>query len=492
MGTFLQKSRHGTVFYFRRRVPPDLRAAFGVTQIFVSLGTKDRPRAIESARWLAVRCDEMWAIMRRMTDKKSSDAQNHEALRRLIEKTRAEAPLKEEIQRLRDDAVEKGYQHNKSVRTLEHQHTERMGSVIKSIVGSPGNTTLTVDPESTTDARSVTIGQAIARMFNDLKLSTKTRKRYRSILGHFSDFVGSKTVVAKVSQSRFAEYAKHVTDNPNWKDKTKQMTITIAGRLFTWARGNLDNAPSISGATLKPTRDKPAHLDRGAFTLDEIGVLFRNVAPLKDTEPYRFWATVGVAFLGCRLQELAQADLHTDFKHDPESDAWYLSVNGNTGPGGHVKTVKTLAGWRSIPLHSALLRHGFIDYMNVEKAAGSRTLFERHWTPLASDRPHTFDFAHGITKWGSRTRARLAKSKSLLTPKTTYFHSLRHTFTSHLAKAGISEEMRAAITGQEYGGVNATTYAKLQDDVGSKVAIIEKYFGAYVDLLDAAVAAEAT
>ena len=36
-GGFIQRSRHGTVFYFRRRVPTDLRDRVGKAHIYVSL-----------------------------------------------------------------------------------------------------------------------------------------------------------------------------------------------------------------------------------------------------------------------------------------------------------------------------------------------------------------------------------------------------------------------------------------------------------------------
>ncbi len=56
-GHFLVRSRHGTQFYFRRRVPDDLQALIGKHVLCKSLGTADRRSAMIRARLLASRTD---------------------------------------------------------------------------------------------------------------------------------------------------------------------------------------------------------------------------------------------------------------------------------------------------------------------------------------------------------------------------------------------------------------------------------------------------
>src|SRR5690349_4031320 len=99
MGAYLQRSRHGTIFYFRRKVPFDLRQHARAPQFYVSLGTADRATALILARRAATLCDELFATFKSMASKKSSNAD----LMRLIEQRKLTAPLKEEIQRLRDE-----------------------------------------------------------------------------------------------------------------------------------------------------------------------------------------------------------------------------------------------------------------------------------------------------------------------------------------------------------------------------------------------------
>ena len=57
---FLMTSRHGTVFFFRRRVPKVFQAAFGKSCLVRSLKTADRKLATKRARTLAVHTDQIF------------------------------------------------------------------------------------------------------------------------------------------------------------------------------------------------------------------------------------------------------------------------------------------------------------------------------------------------------------------------------------------------------------------------------------------------
>jgi hypothetical protein len=67
---FLQRSRHGSVYYFRRRIPADLRARGLPRQIFRWLHTSDRRAAIILARALALQSDHLFDQVRSMAKPK--------------------------------------------------------------------------------------------------------------------------------------------------------------------------------------------------------------------------------------------------------------------------------------------------------------------------------------------------------------------------------------------------------------------------------------
>lgn len=100
---FLRKSRHGTTFYFRRRVPKDLAPFLGRSQLYLSLETALRADALVKARRLAVHCDELFAALRNMSDKPDF---KDTPLGHLIELRKLESPLKEQIEELKQAHVD--------------------------------------------------------------------------------------------------------------------------------------------------------------------------------------------------------------------------------------------------------------------------------------------------------------------------------------------------------------------------------------------------
>lgn len=72
MGNYLKQSRHGTVFYFRRRVPDDLRPLIGKPYLVKSLGTGERLQTIIRARFLASQTENYFVTLRDMASRKKS------------------------------------------------------------------------------------------------------------------------------------------------------------------------------------------------------------------------------------------------------------------------------------------------------------------------------------------------------------------------------------------------------------------------------------
>src|SRR4051812_42947566 len=68
-GNFIERSRHGRVFYFRRRVPGDLVDLLGKRHIYVTLQTHERRTALMRARELAVHTDSLFEEMRKAPNK---------------------------------------------------------------------------------------------------------------------------------------------------------------------------------------------------------------------------------------------------------------------------------------------------------------------------------------------------------------------------------------------------------------------------------------
>jgi len=72
---FLTTSRHGTVFYYRQRVPDDLRQIVGKPYLVKTLATSRRGAAIVLARAYAAKTDSIYGNLRAMKKQASEGFQ---------------------------------------------------------------------------------------------------------------------------------------------------------------------------------------------------------------------------------------------------------------------------------------------------------------------------------------------------------------------------------------------------------------------------------
>ncbi|MDR5736591.1 MULTISPECIES: hypothetical protein [unclassified Caballeronia] len=350
----------------------------------------------------------------------------------------------------------------------------------------------TLPATSAAPARAaVTLSKGVGEFMRRKDLKPTTLASYATKLAYLVEQAGGETSLLDIDQLRFVKLAEVILDNGAWSDKTKSVYITMIGGFLNWHR--LRNGLSLlTAATLKPKRTAPSALDRDAFTLDQLRMIFQHAATRRLSEPHKYWATVATAFLGCRIEELAQVNIGTDLKHDVQTNVWYFDFAETPDADGVLrKSLKRLTSWRHAPIHSALVRHGFIDYLKAQLEGRQLRPFESAWKPhigkpAANGQPNSglIKWSHKITKWGGDTLAELVEAGSLPAGTAlTYFHSMRHTFADTLAAAKVTEEYRAAIQGQAFGGMNAQTYAKLRQNHNALSETIETALGCYAELL---------
>ncbi|MBN8630726.1 MAG: site-specific integrase [Rhodobacterales bacterium] len=80
---------------------------------------------------------------------------------------------------------------------------------------------------------------------------------------------------------------------------------------------------------------------------------------LKD-KGWRFWLPLLMLFSGARPNELAQ--LHCDDIRQTEAGTWYFSLSDENG-----KTLKTGSSRRRVPLHSELVKIGFLEFVEARR-----------------------------------------------------------------------------------------------------------------------------
>jgi integrase len=458
-GNFIQRSRHGTVFYFRRRVPVDLRPRIGRLHLYASLRTELLAEAKRRARALAAATDRLFTELRYMQgDDKDKLVQTDYGLTL--------------------DFDDLG-QPRVNLTDLKPGDESSAEDLAKRLLGVAKPANLATDTPATP-----TVAEAMEAVLADPGIKRSTAKEYRRAFVLFSEFVGSDTRLGDIRAERFSAFADHVRARPDWAAKTQSFFITTAQRLFSYYESRNSAVPKISTKGLKPKRTAPAGHDRGAYSLADLEVLIRNVAQYRIAEPAKWWVTVIPIFTGVRIEELAQAHLDGDFLIDEGSRIHYLQIDelirGTTEAAlASPKSVKSKAGWRKVPIHPALVEAGLLDYLDGQRRAGFVTPFASTWKPLNAGR---VKHSHKITDWGGDELRSLREARRITTEKVTYFHSMRHSFTTLLAKAGIEEEWRAAITGHQFGGMNAQVYNKAKNDVTITLPKIEQGVAPLVEI----------
>jgi integrase len=448
---YLQRSRHGTHYYFRRRVPSDIQRLTGKRQIYKSLVTTDRREAIIRARALAVQTDQLFTRIRAMPQQDWNRFNIGYTLK-------VEFNDQGRISSLALDA--------------EPHEQEAAQKALETVMVPPVSV---AEPESGAPPQeALTVAEGIVEFIGKCGLKPSTLASYRTKLAHVQAFFGRDAPLFSIDQRAFVAFAEHVKSDQSRSGETQGDYITIAGTFLKWHRVRA-GLPLLTAATLKPKQAAPQSNSRDAFSAAQLESLFRNAASYRVDQPHKFWVTIAVAFLGCRLEELAQIDLTRDLLRDETSGIWYLDLNELPDADGiRRKSMKRKASWRRIPIHSALIAHGFIDFLKAQASKGATRPFELSWPPHMDKNMGTPKWNHAISKWGGGEMNRMVMRGQLERGKLTYFHSLRHTFASTLANVDVSEEHRAAIQGQELGGINSNVYAKLKQNVSLLSGVVER------------------
>ena len=212
---------------------------------------------------------------------------------------------------------------------------------------------------------------------------------------------------------------------------------------------------------------------RGASVPDQVRAAFspeaiaRMVTELTRADskivrkPSNKWASLLGIFTGARLSEICSLLVADVQQHD---GIWCISIN-DIDPDGH-KRLKTAAARRLIPIHSALIELGFLEYLK-ERASFSGNV------RLFSD--FTYSEKHGHTKNMGRWFNTTFLDALGLKDKHSVFHALRHTMVTRLHQAGVQLQIVQTLVGHEREGVTMKTYFSESYKVAQLKDALEKY-----------------
>lgn len=153
-----------------------------------------------------------------------------------------------------------------------------------------------------------------------------------------------------------------------------------------------------------------------------------------------YWVPLLGLYTGARLGELCQLRA-LDVQQVEGIHVLTLTEEGEG------QTIKTDAGHRSVPIHSELIRLGFLDYVEQIRKSNAASL----WPEMSIREGKPSDY---FGRWFLSFRRSVG-----LTEKYPDFHCFRHTVRPQMRRARISESTMDKITGHETpGSVGTVVY----------------------------------
>jgi integrase len=331
---------------------------------------------------------------------------------------------------------------------------------------------------------SAPLGRAIEDFMDEHspQWSREMQNKARAYLALLLEHFGPDRALAAITRHDAAELKKLVqalpanrNTRPETRDLTLQQAITVPGlkkisaktvnsyidtfrRFWDWAERH-GHAPNKLFDGMKVKKAKHGDEGRKAYTPAQTAkmhtALTGNAPGLVRKDDFKWGALLGL-YTGARLREIAQLDMG-DIRQ--EGDIWYIDINADAPN----KSLKTHAAKRRVPLHSELIRLGFLDWV-ATKPEGQRLFLSFSFNAKEG-------YGRNLGRWFNTVfLPGLGLKESGLV-----FHSLRHTMVTRLAQAGVPEQLYQEIVGHERQGVAQQVYFKEGHTLAQKQEGIERF-----------------
>ena len=340
----------------------------------------------------------------------------------------------------------------------------------------------------------MTFSEAAARYIDELqrdpaaKISEQTRGQMEAVYRLFAGFADDPplAVIDRAAASEFLDEAGKL--DPHWgqfpqikelswrelqerfgagagklTNRTLNRYASALSCVFKWAdkRGHFDGRNPFQGQS----RKEADNAGWRSYTVAELnkllsGPLFRDgptqerLRPrVRSAQSALYWATLIALFSGMRLGEICQ--LRTDDVQQ-RSKLWLFNVTAE----GDGQNLKTKAAARIVPVHNALIRCGFIEYL---KALPTGQLFPA-LKPGGPD---------GKLNWYLSKRFTAYRRDCGIEGPRVAFHSFRKNAAQALKDARTTVAEIAELIGHERG-FTVETYAPLGLPVPRLKSLIER------------------
>lgn len=335
------------------------------------------------------------------------------------------------------------------IETGEFQKKRQNGEVLRTdaVVSSEqvfhlNSTDVKKDFFSIDDLFNIWEGQVLNRPASTLSAFSTAKKQ-------FKNFVGENKSVPDIDRKSIVAFRDKLLNEDKLNFKTVETKLALLSAMFQAAIDSekLEFNPCFR---VKVKRPKVPPVSRVPYDVVDIKLIFSilsNMGPVPKggKGAAALWLPSLALYSGARLEELAQLFIE-DVVEDPQH-GWYLNIIDipyeDEGGDEPQKSVKTLSSRRRVPIHLALIKAGFLRYVERCKREGHSRLFPE----LKPDCKGKWS-GNWSKWWGNFCRKKIG-----ITSKLKVFHSFRHNFKDACREGDIEEAVHDALTGHSGVGV---------------------------------------
>lgn len=478
------RERHGK-YWLHMAVPKDLQDVYGKSQLRRTLDTKDPDTAetevtLQKAEFYETRVEkERTANLSSLVDALRPDQ------RRLYEEAGGLAGLLEEFQRSQTALAfaEPGttdpvhmvagpdYEPPEPVEplTARLEEAEDRGryEVLRAVAVVEGKTLKALGQKVEVPGEVFGLGELAEVYAKDNKQPDKTKRGFATVVRRFIEFHGD-IALEGLTLAHLREYGKAALTLPKHTSsaklrglsmpelirianaeglervgtttRDKDLSILKALTSFGKDEGYMPSDPwrGYSAVTAKGKyahRGKPRH----PFKPAQVRAILDYAAANRDARTVDRWAPMLAAYQGARIEEICQMRCDDVYQ---VGETWVMRITDE----GEEQKVKNASSYRVIPLHSAVINAGFVDFAKARK--GPQPLFqefEGRSKRLVNVRPDTDERMAG--HYGKRF-GRMLRKEVGIGDKTRTFHSFRHTWEDAAGDVEMYQTHRKMLAGR--------------------------------------------
>ena len=289
--------------------------------------------------------------------------------------------------------------------------------------------------------------EVAALYFKEHKRAQRTDEQIQSSFKKFLVIIGGDKPIGDITKADCRQYKETLLKSVGIATVNKN--LHNLSHLWNWALGQgfvqEGSTSPVAGLLINKRLAKKEKLQRKPFTDSDLAAILGHKEFLSQRVdcPERYWLVLCLLLSGARREEIAQlavADIqHADGIH-------YFDITNE----GESQSLKNQGSKRWVPIHSELVRLGFIDYVGKQRRGG------RLFPQLEKG---SNGYGDAVGKWFGR----LLRQFLRITDPGLVLHSTRHTVITRLHAAGVPTNLVEILVGHASNTVHGTVYVHRED-----------------------------